>query len=135
MEERGVEIVSRYPKPPVQFYKGLRREEAPAPPRPPTHGEHYSMFGSVYTTEDSLPSLEASQREVLYSESKPRTEELLRLNELLLMKFLEFLNELCGESTDRGYQPLADEIETVLINMHHLVNTFRLDQARIDVLK
>jgi len=91
------------------------------------------MFGSTYTTEDRLPSLEEAGREVLYDPEKRRTDEIKRLNAELIKLFLSLIDSVCESAKPEQIQAKVDSIEGVLVNMHHLINTFRQDHARIEV--
>lgn len=55
-------------------------------------------------------------------------EELKKLNKLLLAKFLELLHILTTQPD--GFQLRVEEIELILVNMHHLLNSYRPHQAR-----
>mmetsp|Transcript_4848 Transcript_4848/g.14618 ORF Transcript_4848/g.14618 Transcript_4848/m.14618 type:complete len:233 (+) Transcript_4848:85-783(+) len=126
-------FVSQYPLPPKKLYKdGALQSE---PPKPPAEGDTYAMFGTSYSTEEKLPSLEEAGRKVLYDAGKKRTEELKRLNKLLLQTFLSLVQTLCTEPDPEAYRAKVDEIEEILMNMHHLINTLRPDQAHQNILR
>jgi len=55
--------------------------------------------------------------------------ELRKLNKMLLNKFLKLVQSLCSNPNTEAYRTEVEEIENVLINMHHLANTLRTDQA------
>uniref|UniRef100_A0A7S3E8B0 Mediator of RNA polymerase II transcription subunit 7 n=2 Tax=Rhodosorus marinus TaxID=101924 RepID=A0A7S3E8B0_9RHOD len=147
------EFVSQWPAPPAMFFRDGVADKVP--PKAPAQGGTYSMFGDVYTTEDKLPSLEESGRKVLYDPKEKyalptnlqrsgwertnqdysnrflhrRTVELRKLNKMLLNKFLKLVQSLCSNPNTEAYRTEVEEIENVLINMHHLANTLRTDQA------
>jgi len=100
-------FVSQYPLPPKKLYKdGALQSE---PPKPPAEGDTYAMFGTSYSTEEKLPSLEEAGRKVLYDAGKKRTEELKRLNKLLLQTFLSLVQTLCTEPDPEAYRAKVRE--------------------------
>ncbi|KAJ8906238.1 hypothetical protein NDN08_002732 [Rhodosorus marinus] len=125
------EFVSQWPAPPAMFYRDGVSEKVP--PKAPARGVTYSMFGDVYTTEDKLPNLEESGRKVLYDPNEKRTVELRKLNKMLLNKFLRLVQSLCSDPNTEAYRTEVEDIENLLINMHHLANTLRTDQAHQNV--
>jgi len=128
-EAAQLKIVSRMPPPPsyYQLYGDESEFVAPEPPVP-LEGP-YPMFGSFYNTEDILPSLKSEGRTQLYPEHDiNRIEELKKLNKSLLFKFLELLEYLIKNPSQ--YKSKVDDIELILVNMHHLLNSYRSHQAR-----
>lgn len=117
------------------------------PPEPPKDGI-YRCFGDTYNVNnlyfpytllhtnvsqlhEALPSLEAQGIEQLYPEDPTTTDAsflLKRLSKSLLLNFLELITILSttpGEHTEK-----IDDIRTLLINFHHLLNDYRPHQAR-----
>eukprot|EP00188_Purpureofilum_apyrenoidigerum_P004379 Plantae.Rhodophyta-Purpureofilum_apyrenoidigerum.ctg4927.p1 GENE.Plantae.Rhodophyta-Purpureofilum_apyrenoidigerum.ctg4927~~Plantae.Rhodophyta-Purpureofilum_apyrenoidigerum.ctg4927.p1 ORF type:complete len:232 (-),score=60.91 Plantae.Rhodophyta-Purpureofilum_apyrenoidigerum.ctg4927:1163-1858(-) len=124
--------VSQHPLPPLRLYKdGALKSEPPQPPK----DETYAMFGTTYSMEERLPSLEEAGRKVLYDPQKKRTEELKRLNKLLLHTFLGLVQSLCSEPDPDAYREKVEEVEEILLNMHHLINTLRPDQAHQNIMR
>jgi hypothetical protein len=58
-------------------------------------------------------------------------DELRRLNRMLLFSFLDLLEVLVH--TPKDFQRKVDEIELILVNMHHLLNYYRPHQARANL--
>eukprot|EP01117_Protostelium_nocturnum_P013300 TRINITY_DN494_c0_g1_i3.p2 TRINITY_DN494_c0_g1~~TRINITY_DN494_c0_g1_i3.p2 ORF type:complete len:130 (-),score=26.66 TRINITY_DN494_c0_g1_i3:1063-1452(-) len=87
------------------------------------------MFGKTFTTQDVLPTLEEGGRKQLYpKENFSHIEELKKLNRSLNMKYIELLTFLI--ENPEQYQSKVEDIELILINMHHLLNSYRPHQAR-----
>ena len=95
------------------------------------------MFGREYTTDDTLPTLEASGRKRLYDPEVSPCRELSRLNKLLLSSFLDLVNRLCeplpADSSDNPHLDVISNIEDIFVNMQHLINTMRPMQAASDI--
>lgn len=95
------------------------------------------MFGREYTTDDTLPNLEASGRKRLYDVSEWPCTELLRLNKELLQQFMKVVGELCetvpGEGAENGHGELIRYMEDIFVNMQHLINVMRPLQAAMDI--
>jgi mediator of RNA polymerase II transcription subunit 7 len=58
--------------------------------------------------------------------------QLKRLNHALLFNFLELLETLITNPAD--YPRKVDDLELLLVNLHHLANSYRPHQARAFVL-
>jgi len=136
-------IVSSFPLPPPfytlyarttdnldQMVPGDVEETMFEPPEPPNPVEGtYTMFGKVYFTDGRFPSLEEEGRVQLYpKESTDHIYELKKLNQSLVSKFLELINFLIHNPEE--YKTKVEEIELMMVNMHHLVNLYRPNQAR-----
>jgi mediator of RNA polymerase II transcription subunit 7 len=65
---------------------------------------------------------------IFFSFSIDHKEELKKLNISLLFNFLELIDMLI--KNPQLYPKKLEEIKTILINMHHLMNTYRPHQAR-----
>jgi hypothetical protein len=145
------QAVAQFPDPPRALYAniahvvdlGTQRQlgdrailaseeaKAPAPPAPPGAEESFNMFGRTYSTSDRQPSLPESGRACLYDETMPVSEELRRLNRILLTLFSSLvvsLSTAAGESGD-----IVGRIEDVFLNMRHLLNLMRPAQATRDI--
>jgi len=158
--ERG-HILNKFPPPPAYFQlygdpidienveesnKDVIRKEKESinyprnlnPPKPP-EGSEYVMFGGRYSTKLEQVSLEESGREKLYAELKENKDvvkELHKLHKSMLFKYLLLLKQVTKNNSpnDRQYEIYVQEIELMLINIHHLINTYRPHQARQTVL-
>ncbi|KAK5996487.1 Mediator of RNA polymerase II transcription subunit 7 [Cladobotryum mycophilum] len=106
------------------------------PPPEPADGK-WRVFGDQYMLDDKLPTLEEQGIENLPasgpSDAKDakhydRAFELKRLAKSLLLNFLE-LAGVMGHSPSHGETKIND-LRTLFINMHHIINEYRPHQAR-----
>lgn len=146
------ELISSLYPPPPPYYKyfteenvvkfnecKLKNEEITGelklqePPVVPT-GNQYRGYGSVWALTNTLPSLEELGWRQLYSDedetitSKDRIDELHKLLDSLLLNFLELIG-LVAVQPGR-FQAKVDDLKLILINMNHLLNTYRPHQTR-----
>lgn len=104
------------------------------------------MFGREYASDDIEPTLEQVGRKQLYDASRSPTDELRRLNKVLLQLFLRLVQFLCippaaaaaggREATwseTAPHEKLLRDIEDVFVNMQYLINSMRPSQAAIDL--
>ncbi|KAF4631140.1 hypothetical protein G7Y89_g6993 [Cudoniella acicularis] len=123
------------------------------PPTPPADGI-YRCFGDTYNLNEALPSLEDQEIRQLYSPSTSpsgngkhadRAFILKRIAKSLLLNFLELVGIMSINpkivrsvpSPDGGpdleiteYDGKIDDLKTLFINFHHLLNEYRPHQAR-----
>lgn len=126
--------VSSLPLPPIQYINQysdemIRRGRAPRPP-PPIH-DTYHMFGNSFNTEESIiRPLESQGIKRLYPLHFDRRRELKKLNQSLLVNFLDLLDLLvhCPDSPRRAEK--VEDLSLLFIHIHHLLNEFRPHQAR-----
>ncbi|XP_026468963.1 mediator of RNA polymerase II transcription subunit 7-like [Ctenocephalides felis] len=126
--------VSSLPLPPVQYInlytdENIRRNRAPKPPLP-CH-DTYSMFGNNFNADDSIiRPLDIQGIKRLYPQHCDRRRELKKLNHSLLVNFLDLLDllVLCPESPKRAEK--VEDLTTLFVHIHHLINEFRPHQAR-----
>ncbi|KFY29605.1 hypothetical protein V494_08624 [Pseudogymnoascus sp. VKM F-4513 (FW-928)] len=110
------------------------------PPQPPAEGT-YRSFGDLYNLNDVLPSLTEQGIEQLYSPpaspsgsgSDPqshsdRTLILKRISKSLLLNFLELMGIM--SVNPEQYAEKIQDLRTLFINFHHLLNEYRPHQAR-----
>ncbi|KAI9483540.1 MAG: mediator complex, subunit Med7 [Benjaminiella poitrasii] len=101
--------------------------EALEPPKPPT--DEYSVFDQKWQINDSLPTLEELGVKQLYpGTSIDRVKELKKLNKSLIVQFLNLLDVLVKKPDEFGVY--IENISTIFINMHHILNAYRPHQAR-----
>jgi len=140
--------VSQFPLPPKIYFSGLAaksEEDLPIPPKEPEDGK-YACFGMEWSTSFFIPSLESSGRQKLYDEQKeggglrdPKDPNsfskcacLQKLNNELVSEFIDIVDGLASRSPTETVKTKIDHLETLLINMHHLINLLRVDQAYVD---
>ncbi|KAF4361796.1 hypothetical protein CsatB_029564 [Cannabis sativa] len=125
-----------YPPPPPYYrlYKDYLQDpkSAPAPP-PPVVGT-YVCFGSTYTTDDILPSLEEQGVRQLYPKGSniDFKKELRSLNRDLLLHILELADVLVSRPSQ--YARRVEDISLIFKNLHHLLNSLRPHQARATLI-
>ncbi|TQS34765.1 hypothetical protein Golomagni_04841 [Golovinomyces magnicellulatus] len=115
------------------------------PPDPPTPTEgNFRCFGDVYYVKEELPSLQDMNVEQVYTPpSTPsglqtpsqtavahndRALVLKRLAKSLLLNFLELIGVMATNSSH--WSEKVQDIRTLSINFHHLLNEYRPHQAR-----
>lgn len=156
MSEEPV-ISSLYPPPP-HYYKlfteeniAKLRKNAPQtceelegteleyliPPSCPS-GDRYRSFGELWNFQDAKVNLGDFQIEQLYTTdeseesedlfSQQRIEELKKLCKSLLLNFLELVGIL--SKNPQHVMKKIEHIRTILINVHSLLNNYRLHQSR-----
>ena len=102
-------------------------------PPPMPSSQQYRAFGSVWQVKDELPDLEAMGITKLYeTQSSPsyqyKIQELSKLLKSLLLNYLELIGIL--SVNPELYEPKVENIRTILINIHHLLNDYRPHQSR-----
>lgn len=120
----------------ISEMKDLLFQVPPVQPDRPT----YRSFGDVWPFEDRFITLKESGMPQLYPGgdkgdeeeeqvfTQERIEELKKLTKSLLLNFLELVG-LLGSNANESFAKI-DEIRIVLINLHHLLNSYRLHQSR-----
>lgn len=128
--------VSQFPQPPRRYYHNCATDR-PTPPPPPPTTDAYCMFGREYVSDDVEPTLEQVGRRRLYDPSQSTTDELRRLNKILLQLFLRLVQSLCTPPPQppetAPHEKLLRDIEDVFVNMQYLINSMRPSQAAIDL--
>lgn len=108
------------------------------PPPMPADAQ-YRAFGSVWQVKDRLPDLESMGLTQLYNKQDPTTgtsttnyqykiQELKKLLKSLLLNYLELVGVL--SINPEIYQQKVEDIRTILVNTHHLLNEYRPHQSR-----
>ncbi|RFU30201.1 hypothetical protein B7463_g6140, partial [Scytalidium lignicola] len=104
------------------------------PPDPPAEGV-FNCFGDRYNINEELPSLEEQGIQQLYTPPSDvggkhidRALILKRIAKSLLLNFLELVGIM--SISPEEYQEKVDDIRTLFINFHHLLNEYRPHQAR-----
>ena len=90
------------------------------------------FYYTNYEVHDKLPSLtDMGMRQLFPSHESgqfDRVYELKKLLKSLLLKYVDILNTLAN--APEQYPPQIEDMRTLFINMHHLVNEWRPHQAR-----
>ncbi|OAR05659.1 hypothetical protein LLEC1_06650 [Akanthomyces lecanii] len=106
------------------------------PPAEPTDGR-WRVFGDQYMLNDQLPTLEeqgitnlpaAGQSSAKDAKHYDRAFELKRLSKSLLLNFLELTGALSRSPSHA--EAKVQDLRTLFINMHHILNEYRPHQAR-----
>ncbi|KAA8491080.1 Mediator of RNA polymerase II transcription subunit 7b [Porphyridium purpureum] len=127
--------VSQFPRPPQRLFEGFASlGELPSPP-PLPEGTTYSCFGGTWSTQFTMPTLEESGRKQLFDANVPATESLRMLNARLLKVYEEVVQNIAQEAEHDAVKPHVDELELVIVNMHFLINSLRVPQARLQLAK
>lgn len=123
--------VLAYPLPPLQYINSIEPDNLPPPPPPITEGV-YHMFGQKISLDDAIIApLEAHGTKRLYPRSEyDHKKELKKINASILVNFLDLVDVLvkCPD-TDKRIEKCND-LATLFINFHHLINELRPHQAR-----
>ncbi|CAL3969573.1 unnamed protein product [Diplocarpon coronariae] len=110
------------------------------PPEPPADG-HYRCFGDPFWLDAPLPTLQDLSISQLYTPpSTPTGHEphasraftLKKLAKSLLLNFLELVGVMA--INPELYAEKVEDIKTLFVNFHHLLNEYRPHQARESVI-
>ncbi|KAH8760297.1 mediator complex, subunit Med7 [Hyaloscypha finlandica] len=113
------------------------------PPEPPVEGI-YRCFGDLYNMNDPLPNLEEQGIQQLYTPPLTPTSNtggkhtdraliLKRIAKSLLLNFLELVGIM--SVNPEQYQEKIQDLRTLFINFHHLLNEYRPHQARESLIQ
>lgn len=105
-------------------------------PPPMPKSSKYRAFGSVWQVKDELPDLETLGLTQLYKKANQydtnnyqyKLQELRKLLKSLLLNYLELVGIL-GINPEL-YEKKVENIRTILVNIHHLLNEYRPHQSR-----
>ncbi|PBP18049.1 hypothetical protein BUE80_DR011068 [Diplocarpon rosae] len=110
------------------------------PPEPPADG-HYRCFGDPFWLDAPLPTLQDLSISQLYTPpSTPTTHgahtsrafTLKKIAKSLLLNFLELVGIMA--INPELYAEKVEDIKTLFVNFHHLLNEYRPHQARESVI-
>ncbi|KHN95887.1 Mediator complex, subunit Med7 [Metarhizium album ARSEF 1941] len=116
---------------------GLPGELANLQPPPEPSDGRWRVFGAQYTLNDKLPTLEeqgiANLPTTALSDSKDakhydRAFQLKKLSKSLLLNFLELAGTLSRDPAHA--QGKIQDLRTLFVNIHHILNEYRPHQAR-----
>ena len=143
-------ISALYPPPPV-YYKYFTKSnldkfkplddsalatgelKLQVPPEIP-QSDHYRGYGSVWSLETKIPSLKSLGFTQLYQDedevitSKTKIAELHKLLDSLLLNFLELVASVAVDPSK--FYIKIEHLKLLIINMNHLLNTYRPHQTR-----
>ncbi|QHS75995.1 mediator complex subunit MED7 [Saccharomyces paradoxus] len=105
-------------------------------PPPMPKNQQYRAFGSIWQVKDQLPDLESMGLTQLYKKSTEnestnyqyKIQELRKLLKSLLLNYLELVGVL--SINPDVYERKVEDIRTILVNIHHLLNEYRPHQSR-----
>ncbi|CAI4036192.1 hypothetical protein SMKI_15G0300 [Saccharomyces mikatae IFO 1815] len=105
-------------------------------PPPMPKNQQYRAFGSIWQVKDQLPDLESMGLTQLYKKSTEnestnyqyKIQELRKLLKSLLLNYLELVGVL--SINPDIYERKVEDIRTILVNIHHLLNEYRPHQSR-----
>lgn len=105
-------------------------------PPPMPKSSKYRAFGSVWQVKDELPDLETLGLTQLYKKANEydtnnyqyKIQELRKLLKSLLLNYLELVGIL--GINPALYEKKVENIRTILVNIHHLLNEYRPHQSR-----
>ncbi|ORY94422.1 MED7 protein-domain-containing protein [Syncephalastrum racemosum] len=99
------------------------------PPTPPT--DAYTVFDQQWQVKEHLPTLSDLNVKQIFPEGPiDRVQELKKLNRSLIVEFLDLLDALVRNPDQYGDR--IENISTIFINMHHILNEYRPHQANGD---
>lgn len=120
-----------YPLPPMQYIENIDPDKLPSPPSPISDG-FYHMFGQKISLYDAIIApLEAHGTKRLYPKSEyDHKKELKKINASILVNFLDLIDVLvkCPDTEKRMEK--CNDLASLFINFHHLINELRPHQAR-----
>ncbi|KAL5274355.1 MED7 family protein [Megaselia abdita] len=131
MAQESAQVMS-LPLPPSQYInlytdENIKRNRVP---RPPPIQEVYSMFGTQYSNEEMIRSLESQGIRRLIPIHFDRRKELKKLNHSLFVNFLDLLDLLIKFPDSPRRQEKIEDLSLLFVHIHHLLNEFRPHQAR-----
>ncbi|KAI7852873.1 MED7 protein-domain-containing protein [Circinella umbellata] len=97
------------------------------PPQPPS--DAYTIFDQRWQVHEQLqPLSELGVKQLFPSGQIDRIQELKKLNRTLITQYLDLLDILVKDPEQYGDR--IENISTIFINMHHILNEYRPHQAR-----
>lgn len=125
--------VLAYPPPPLQYINSIDPNNFPPSPPLITDGVYY-MFGQKISMDDAIIApleTQGTTTKRLYPRGEyDHKKELKKINASILVNFLDLVDVLvrCPDSDKRIEK--CNDLATLFINFHHLINELRPHQAR-----
>jgi MED7 protein len=120
------DVGTAWPAPPKYYLEARRR-----PPPPPPDGP-ISMYGIARAPLGETPPAAPPEKQLYELGSDDPCGELRKLNHTLLSTFLALLQT--AQDTPSQCHVRVDEMRHLMLNMQHLINTFRPYQAREELI-
>jgi hypothetical protein len=120
------DVATAWPAPPKYYLEARRR-----PPPPPPDGP-ISMYGIARAPLGETPPAAPLEKQLYELGSDDPCGELRKLNHTLLSTFLALLQT--AQDTPSQCHVRVDEMRHLMLNMQHLINTFRPYQAREELI-
>lgn len=120
------DVGTAWPAPPKYYLEARRR-----PPPPPPDGP-ISMYGIARAPLGETPPAAPLEKQLYEMGSDDPCGELRKLNHTLLSTFLALLQT--AQDTPSQCHVRVDEMRHLMLNMQHLINTFRPYQAREELI-
>ncbi|XP_055333618.1 mediator of RNA polymerase II transcription subunit 7-like [Paramacrobiotus metropolitanus] len=128
--------INSFPTPPAVYYnqytdENISRGAVPGPPPLPPRGEVFHAFGSPQWNDDHIVRpLETLGIKRLYPQHFDRKKELKKVLHSALAMFLDLIDTVvkCPRSTKRNEK--LEDLTLLFIHMQHLLNEYRVHQAR-----
>ncbi|XP_052828417.1 uncharacterized protein LOC106880515 [Octopus bimaculoides] len=123
--------VSSFPLPPMQYVRYCTDENmAKGIPAPPPTQEDYTVFGVPSNINDPIQTLESQGLTQLYPENCNRKKEMKKLNHSILVCFLDLIDILIQNPSSSDRNEKLNDLRLLFINLNHLINEIRPNQAR-----
>ena len=120
------DVATAWPAPPKYYLEARRR-----PPPPPPDGP-ISMYGIARAPLGETPPAAPLEKQLYELGSVDPCGELRKLNHTLLSTFLALLQT--AQDTPSQCHVRVDDMRHLMLNMQHLLNTFRPYQAREELI-
>ncbi|KAK4525985.1 hypothetical protein GAYE_SCF18G3894 [Galdieria yellowstonensis] len=126
-------VVPQFPFPPKELYQRFEDSSyVQDPPKPPDRDTEYCIFGVPRKIDrELLPSLESQGHRILFKATEKKTQAIKRLILHSLKRYLNILDIL--SSRNPSWSTIEEELQSIeeqFVNIYHLLNLLRLDQAK-----
>ncbi|EME29896.1 hypothetical protein Gasu2_60600 [Galdieria sulphuraria] len=133
MSSETRKAVPQFPFPPKELYEPFRDSSyVQDPPRPPDKDSEFVIFGVPRKMgKELLASLESQGHSILFKVTEKKTGAIKRLILCCLKRYMNILDNLTTSKPD--WSTIEEElrlIEEQFVNIYHLLNILRLEQAK-----